>query len=922
MSRRALTTAAVLAASCLGASFAQGDEDVRVALPFARGLRERGYDDLVAEYLDAVAARPDLPEDLKPTLAFERGRAVLETAARTGNLDRRRELLEQARVRLDAFTKAYPKHELTPDALGQLARVLVERGHLAVIRGDEAATPAEKQTRLAEARAAFAQARVAFDQAKARLAPLFAAFPSFIDEEDPRRQERERVRVALMNVELQRAVTDYEDGATHPVASAERKALLEQASAAFDDLYKRYRAQSAGFYAQMWQGKCFEDRGDLGKAMGIYDSLMDHTDPNLRPLQRQVGYFRIVVLAKRGEFALAADAATLWLAANPNETRTNDGLGVQLELAKDIIAQLPALTKASDKEAATRKVVELLGAVVRVVSPHKAEAAALLKQYKVKATFSAAAIAGLSYDAAMAEADEAISALDWPRAIALLRSSIRKADPSRDPEKANRARYLLAYAEYKSGGFYEAAILAEHIARRYPREPLAIRATEIGTQALIDAYNAYTRGDRTTDLDRVVALANYAAETWSDSDQGDFGRVVAGNVEHGRGNYAGAIKALEAVRPGSGKWADARTLAGNAHYKLAQALRAQEPPATAEADAEIAKASEALEAALKNRREAGATNADAGLINNACDLADVRIETGKAAEAIALIDSIAKELAAATRPPELAAPHARVLSTLLRAHIAVGQVDLALADMKALEAAGGSGSGPTQLYFRLGQLLETEMESLRKKGDAKGLGRVQADYQKFLDALVATKGGQTYESLQWAGESMLSIGRPKEAAAVFDRVLAAYEDNAAFNAKLGAGDRLLRTRLKRAAALRSLGDFDNAETLIRDLVARNSRLIEPRFEMGLLMEAKAEAGKGTWDASVAEWKKVASQLGRANPKPPQYFDAWYHAAYALSKQKKLDQARQALAGILRLSPAVGTPAIKAKYQDLLRRIGP
>ena len=53
---------------------------------------------------------------------------------------------------------------------------------------------------------------------------------------------------------------------------------------------------------------------------------------------------------------------------------------------------------------------------------------------------------------------------------------------------------------------------------------------------------------------------------------------------------------------------------------------------------------------------------------------------------------------------------------MLRAHILTNQVELALKDMDSLEKSGAGGN-MTQLYFRLGKLLEEEMDRLKKKGD-------------------------------------------------------------------------------------------------------------------------------------------------------------------------------------------------------------
>jgi cellulose synthase operon protein C len=243
-----------------------------------------------------------------------------------------------------------------------------------------------------------------------------------------------------------------------------------------------------------------------------------------------------------------------------------------------------------------------------------------------------------------------------------------------------------------------------------------------------------------------------------------------------------------------------------------------------------------------------------------------------------------------------------------------------MADMAALERAGTTGAGLTQLYYGLGKLLEQEIEGLKKKGDASRLEQTQDAYQKFLTALVQSKSGQTYESLQWAGENLLTLGAFEEAREVFERILKTFENDKAFLAQPGSGDRLLRTRLKLAAALRGRGDFAAAETLIAQLVDENRKTIEPRIEKAHLAEDKAKAGKATWTQAFNEWRSLAGQLGQRSPKPVEYYEAWYHAAEALEKLDKAPQALQTLSGVLRLSPNVGGPEMKEKYQKKIQKI--
>src|SRR5262249_6589489 len=151
-----------------------------------------------------------------------------------------------------------------------------------------------------------------------------------------------------------------------------RAALLDKGLAAFEDLYKRYRDWMAGLTARALQGKCYEEKGDIGPALGIYNELMDHPsrDPGLRTLQRRVAYFRIVAHNKRGEFPLAVTRANDWLRAYANYRISEEGLGVQLELAKALLGQLEQLND-NDRAEALRKAGDILSQVVRVNSSAK-----------------------------------------------------------------------------------------------------------------------------------------------------------------------------------------------------------------------------------------------------------------------------------------------------------------------------------------------------------------------------------------------------------------------------------------------------------------------------------------------------------------------------------------------------------------------
>jgi tetratricopeptide (TPR) repeat protein len=892
---------------------ARASEDPRTVAQFLQGLKNRGLHDWALYSINQLRADPALSNDIKVILDYEEGRTLIDEASRSSDLVLREELLKEARDKLDGFVKAQPERPEARDALVQLAKLLLERGHLAMLQSEDTQDKAKKEAKVDEARAAFAQAHEAYGKSVEALAAAYKTFPVSMPADDPRRAERDAVHNTYLDGMLQKGVADYELAQTYPADSADRTKYLKAALEQFDSLYKSYREYMAGMAAQMWQAKCYEEQGDIGAAVGIYKQLLQHTDARLRSLQRHVGYFYIVALARRKEYALAADEATRWLAKynQREERRSIEGLGVQLELAKAVDAQMPEIED-SERPKAHKVIIDTLSQVVKYASPYKKEAIALLKKYRPSAAVRAEEIARLPFADVMGRADDAINAHEWDRAIALLKAAITKANPAREVDNLNLARYNLAFCYYMNKQYYESNILSEHLARRYPQGGLSSKATAIGMQSLAEAYNTYTEIDRRADLDRLVALADYTSETWPDRDEGDDARLNLGQIYSGRGQYDRAIAAFGAVRRRSSKWFEAQTRLGAAHWAKSRLL--DRSGKASEAVAESQKAIEILRGALKARQESGAGPTDPGLVGNVGDLAIVLTEAGKAPEALQLLAPVVQAQTVKSGPS-----YSRLMEAQLTAYITTNQVQQAIATMKTLEQAGG-GTNLAQLYYKLGKLLERELDALRQKGNSRAFVQMHQAYKTFLTTLASSKTGQTYDSLEWAGESLLSLDAYQEAEEVLQRVLKEFTQDPQFLQQPRGRERLLRTRLKIAAALRGQRKLEEAGSLVQELLAQNPRFIEPQFEKGLLLEAEAEARKGEWSTALKYWEDLARKMERLRPHPALYYDAWYHVAYVLSKQKDTLKARQTLRSVMRLTPSVGSPEMKAKYQAFLERL--
>ncbi len=79
------------------------------------------------------------------------------------------------------FAKAHSELAQARDALVLMAKLLIERGHLAMLFSEESPDPAKKEAKAAEARAAFTQAHEAYAKAIEPLEAALKNYPGYLD---------------------------------------------------------------------------------------------------------------------------------------------------------------------------------------------------------------------------------------------------------------------------------------------------------------------------------------------------------------------------------------------------------------------------------------------------------------------------------------------------------------------------------------------------------------------------------------------------------------------------------------------------------------------------------------------------------------------------------------------------------------------
>lgn len=866
---------------------------------FLDGLWDRGYFELADHYL----------ENLRKSGLFDAGRlewldarSNFEDASVQVDLARRRGLLERAIAKMKASIGRMDDSPRAIEARSLLVRALVELAHLLKIEAADRPTPTQADTQLKLARTRFGEAREVNEALIAKLTEKEKTFKLPVLRDDPRRPDFEATQLQRLNAQLQRALVDYEEAQTWQDKNEQRTDLLERASETLRTLYETNRQQVAGQNARLWQARCLQELGKLGESAGIYGEIIDQLDPALKDIRRRAIYFRMTVYRDRGDFALAADEARRWLDAYPDQTRTEDGLGVQLELARNILSQLPKAAP-NEKNAGERIARERLSQVVRVYSRHQAEARSLLNTIRKNTTETPPT--RLDLTAALAAGQEALELKDWVRAEACFAEASKKARTAKDTPNYVKSRYFQAVALFRSERHYEAYVIGEHIAARYPSVPLAANAAEIGLASMTYAYNALKSTDPQSDLKRLTELAERIKTGWPGTPQADSARVTLAEVARGQGRYADAVKELEAVGPASDQFAEAQAKLGLVLWRIAQSRIA----GGSTGEAEAARAVAALTKSVDERVRKGVPPEDPKLIEAQLDLSEVLTVSGNPEAAIERLD---QTLPSIPDTSEAAASRGRRLK--VRALIAADRLDQALADLSQAESAGHSSEELSSLYFRLGQSLQDVLTELKLADDGRYV-RVRQTYGKFLKNLAASKAGESWQAMQWVAEAQIDDGQPVEALNTLKRIDSQYLSKPGFADEPENAAKWSRSQLKLAEAARKTRDFATANAALKRLTGKNPNLLPVLMEKGRLLEAQ-----GKLTEAFAFWRNLATRLGAADPRPNEYYEAWLEVARILDKQGKSATARQTLTGIVRLSGPKLTPEWKKRLEAEIARL--
>ncbi|HVX10184.1 MAG TPA: tetratricopeptide repeat protein [Pirellulales bacterium] len=923
---------------------------------FLEALQERGYGDSAANYLTLIRSRDDLPDDLREVIDLEMATSLRIAAANTPNADEAARNLGAAQQYLDKFVREHPDHPesgMAYASYGDLASARAESWLKTALATND---KEEQGSLLGKARAAYQEARSAYDRgAKACQARLDRA------KEGPKEGERttdhparvrhgttqsdaEAIEARFVQVRFKEVMVDYQIAKTYLTPmSAERKAALLAATKGFDDIYQHYRTYQAGLYSHFWHGKTLVELGDLETALDVLDEVLANApdpqdrdaDPAFGELFAQVEQMRLTILSQQGHLGELMAEAEEWLRENKSLQRSDGYQGVALELAKG------QLTKAERQAGEVRRkaMQGVKVALARIAAkPGAFQQEAILLQRKLRSQGDDAEPA--SFDEALAVADAAATAGDTEGAVAGYRRAIELArDGKKTQPRANEARLRLARSLWSAGEFAACLDAAEAIVDDSSAGAQAPAAAALSIHAALRLVSAPRAPG--AEKGRLAQVADKIVRRWPQSVEADEARMALGKMALLKGDDERALASFAAVNAASPQYPVALHWSAVVHWR--RYWRAKGEPAdrrdNAAMTAERDHALEALTASLKAQGTAtDAVGASREQMESQVLLAEIDLEGGQIEEAAALVGPLVPAIKALP-PSEQDTLATRALLAALRAQLL--RKDLAAAEEPALALVERGGKSPqaSAVLLEFARLLRNQVKETGSAGEgipptadappsetaaapAQGGSQRQA-LSKVIEYL-AQRPPSSAAAMLFVAETLGDLGKADEARGQYQAIL----ERADKDPKWLGGDRSLTTRVraKLLAFLRAEGRLEDALGQADRLVKENPKSLEPRLERAQILQAWAATEPDRYAAAVAQWTELRTALQNVRPRPKEYYDVVYNAAWCLAAQSEhkgdktpAHQAEQLLKSVLVVSPDLDGEETVAEYRQLVDR---
>ena len=961
---------------------------------FLDGLREpeRGFYDVALEYLEAMRGSPLADKAFLATIDYEIGVTLLDES-RTLPLVERESELEKARVCFQKFLTDQPRHPLVTSANRHLANLLVERGRLNEERARQSGKTSEEREQLLEqARGLFQDAQKAFAVVDVQLNKTNRAFGKVDPSDTAAIQRRNQVRSEIIVTRLALAKMLYEIAFTYQPDSNRRKVALEEAAAKYDEYYGKYEQWLGGCAFRIEEARCYKELGDYAKATSILDeltTLRSGEDEGFRRVRTAATELALQTLlapqVKKYKDAWAWYEKWESTVEQPDES-DNEAMAVRylggeaaLELARSLDKNDASRAKLRGEY--LKRAKDLLSLAASSPGEYRKKARLLFTDPLLTAAQAPVEIPkgfGDACERAKLAGDQLQEGNLTPEQTDRLQAEAREcfrfalahAPGDVKIDDLNVIRYSLAYLDWAAEDYYDAAVLGEFLARRYPDHARAQQGAEIAMKAFRKlSLDNSARDERKFEAGRATAMADFITKRWPKSPVADEAWMMQIHIAMAKKDSAKALECLARIATDSPRRGDAELITGqtlwNAYVETMR-LPEDRQPTRAEMTKMISTARKLLEDGIGRLRKP----VDAGgevsypLAMGTLALAKVCLQLGEGPKAVEWLDDpkIGAHTLAKTANKTFDQGNFRVeaLMAALRAYVATQRLDKAKETMNALEKAGGTVN-VTRIYITLGRQLEESLKRLRVEGNDKEAAKAVRGFEFFLARIAARPAAESsFSALYWVAETFMNLGdslasgdgKPppeamnyyQQAAEVYEKTIVTCNADPKFAPQPGATTAI---QIRLARCLRRLGEFEKAMDVLTEILKTRETLLEAQREAAYTYRAWGEEKPGYFmlairgghkierkDGSVSYlvwgWGGIARKVQEIKKYSDIFNEARYnlalcHLRYAESQsgQEQVKQLRQAEGDILviqRIRPEMGGEKWYGQYDALLRKI--
>ena len=992
------------------------------ALQFLNGLRARGYHDTALDYLKSLETSRLLPAGMSDVLGYETALTLVTASRSSGELEERYKMLDEAQTLLQEFIATKSMHPKLYAARSQLGNLIVERARIKI-----------GEAKSGNAQALKAEARQLYDQAFKECGLLEAAVTKELDlipkvlnmrdrEEAKLAARRKQLRADNLQTELLAAAIREEAADTVPAGSKAWTEYLVEAAGLYDAIYKKYRSRLAGLYARMYQGRCNHRLGRTKDALGHYGELLDQPSSpeafwNLKTKTLRLAMDSWLDPQER-KYMEAIKQASGWVESAPRSTqRSPDMLAIRLSLAVALQMQAEDYEKRKSPDVAIiRSSYEDALKNARFVAAEEGElqeeAAELLLALGGRAlkdpdaepeTFTEAQKEGkkflddigpaaqevANHETALlrskpAERETVQQQLDQARAnlastqqnaLTAYRLAMRLADGDTAPSELNLVRYFVCYLYFTQGQYYEAAVMGDFVARRFPQSAGAKQCAKISLACYLKLLES--AGDKPTafEIEHVAQATRWIADQWEGTPEANESLATVVPVMVNANALDLACEFSRRLPEASPARAMAELVTGQALW-AAQLTRQQREVASADASA----VTTPVPAGTSDSQDALAfllsgyehlpkeTNIDASVATAILSLAQALLASdrsgtdgsgtngGNASKVVDILeDETFGPLTLIERDDQAVQNPVFVqesLRTALQAYVSsmdsdpVGLLAKAQEAMVKLRQAVGTDDVGRQRMLAIYVTLAKTMEANIAEAAPKSRKQMSAVFESFLAALSADASDPG--TLNWVAETFASMGGGfDDGGSVLDANATQYYQKSieAFQNLLGQINLqpALRTQVRaRMAAVKAKNrDYQGAMSDLQQLLRDNPSAVNLQVEAAKVLQSWGsvdsskylEAIKGLQSSEkggVWGWGKIAN----ATMPHLQFRDIFYEARYEIAacqhalamtlggveRTKQLAAAEKTLTMTEKLYPDLGGELWSSKYGELHEKI--